>query len=401
MKKITLLICLALIASTALAIDTGFKMSGTLRNRMQLWTNYNPYAAAGESSFEKDGHTRNNADTRLRWKFQAHLDSKVKAVWQVEIGDIVWGKNGGKTGTDGVNVETKHAYLQYVYPKSNFGLRIGLQGWHDHRSLIFDSDFAALKMMYNFKEAKLAMYFAKDEEGDYDADDDSDLFILTAKNKLLGADIVVSRKASGKDMNYWIMPYVTMEKNELKFDGMLGFNFGNVEGGALDGSGEDLTNFGYAVALNAQYDAGTKIKADVLLTSGDDGEDPESSSKFNVMRSYYMNGLQILGYGINDSWGIAPGNDGIKQDAGTLTFALSAEYPVKEDLKIFGAFGMANTMEKVAEETNIGTEFNLGICKRIYKPLSVKAVAAYMIPGKIYDGSDNIMRLATLFQYDF
>jgi hypothetical protein len=356
---------------------------------------------------EKDGSSRSNIDTRLRWKFSANLDKRIKAVWQVEVGDVMWGDgNSADIGTDGTNVETKHAYLEYVCPKSGMKTRVGLQAWADHRSLVFDDDFAAIGMMHNLNGMDLAFYFAKVAEGNLAKDDDYDLFIITAKNKMLGADFIAGRSMAGKKMEYWFMPYATMKMDAITFDGMLGLNFGTHEEGSLDGLGEDLTNFGYAAALKAEYDMGTKLKADLLFTSGDDGKDPESTSSFNTISAYYMNGLEILGWGIHDGWAIAPGAD--KAPLGTLTFALSANHPISDELRVFGAFGMANYIEdNAAGETNLGMEFNAGVCKKIYKPLSLKAIFAYMMAGDALvdpnagDTADDIMKVATVLEYKF
>jgi hypothetical protein len=141
-----------LVAVPAMAID--FTMSGSYRVRM--------YAADGVGSetgsvttspFVKGSpNARNQADARFRPWFIARDDNgAIEAGVRFEIGDITFGGTtppGGGTATDGINVETKWAYLDFKVPGGfmDARLRAGLQGFYLPKGMILDDDAAGLKL---------------------------------------------------------------------------------------------------------------------------------------------------------------------------------------------------------------------------------------------------------------
>lgn len=75
------------------------------------------------------------ATQRIRTQINFIASEYLQAVLMFEIGDIDWGApgrqgqgSGGSLDTDGVNVETKRAYLDWIIPDTEVAVRMGLQG---------------------------------------------------------------------------------------------------------------------------------------------------------------------------------------------------------------------------------------------------------------------------------
>lgn len=66
------------------------------------------------TDFDKDTkYDRFNAWQRARTVFEFIASDNLKGVLQFEIGDTKWGKDDGALNTDGKNIKTKHAYLDF------------------------------------------------------------------------------------------------------------------------------------------------------------------------------------------------------------------------------------------------------------------------------------------------
>ena len=107
------------------------------------------------SSVDDDGNGETfRARQRARVWFDFIANENLKAVLGLEIGDITWGMNDAATkgndgalGTDGVNIEVKHAYIQFNLPNTQVSVTAGLQPIYIPGNLgspIMDDDAAAL-----------------------------------------------------------------------------------------------------------------------------------------------------------------------------------------------------------------------------------------------------------------
>ncbi|MBI4536460.1 MAG: hypothetical protein HY712_00720 [candidate division NC10 bacterium] len=138
-----------LVAAPAMAID--FQMRGSYRVRLYSADAYGTETATvATSPFVKSTpNARNQADIRFRPWFIARDDKgNLESGVRFEIGDINFGSaGGGGTGTDGINVETKWAYIDFQLP---FGLparlRGGLQGFYLPKGMILDDDAGGLRL---------------------------------------------------------------------------------------------------------------------------------------------------------------------------------------------------------------------------------------------------------------
>lgn len=394
MKKIIVVVLLLGLVGATLFAQNGFTVNGKLRTRMAL------YNGIG------DGAPSNSwVDSRLRMKFANSFNANAKLVWQVEVGDLKWGTSpSADLGNDGINVETKHAYMQFKCPNLPINATIGLQAWNDHDSLVLDDDFPA--MMFNTKVSNFDIQFgtAKFAENDFAKDDDLDLFFLNfASGKMFGMQNIIRRSNGGDNLDMWFMPYYCLNMDALSLDLKAVYNMGSYKAAAADGS--DITNGGFAVALKAKYKTVANLGFDFLYTSGDDGSDAKSTTVFNSISEYYVNGLEIFGYGVNDSveQGWAGNWDTGNGGLGLMSIVAHASYPLN-NITVNAAAGMVNSVEKNENgKTAMGTEFDLGLARKLDKNVEFKLVGAYAIPGDGYFGDkvDNLYELSTFLRYSF
>jgi hypothetical protein len=157
-----------ILAAPAIALD--FKFGGQYRIRFYSGDNVGGNSPAG--LFEHNDPNRNvrGVQIRVRPRFDVSDDNgNITATLGLEVGDIEWGNGGGaqgvtngvnqtpgsarvgngaggSLGADGVNVETKHAYVDFLLP---FGIparvRAGIQYWFLPKGMIVDDDVVGVR----------------------------------------------------------------------------------------------------------------------------------------------------------------------------------------------------------------------------------------------------------------
>jgi hypothetical protein len=158
-------------AAPALALD--FKFGSEYRIRFYSGVAFPVGSGTSFSPFtETPGSNPRGAQIRIRPRFDASDDNgNITATLRLEIGDIEWGNGGGAAGVtnsgfgsvgpgsarvgngaggsignDGVNVETKWAWIDAAMP---FGIplrvRAGLQPWFESKGLIIDDDTVGVR----------------------------------------------------------------------------------------------------------------------------------------------------------------------------------------------------------------------------------------------------------------
>ncbi len=140
MKKLGILIGLTLLFAFAVeGMGAEFAFHGDMNNRFMVYTNrsdwLNPESQGtiGDKSVDA---TYGELKYRF-WVEAADDDGDVKGVYAIEIGGVRWGREGSGKGQggsysgDGVNVETRWAYLDFQTPGVGKELRwrMGLQPW--------------------------------------------------------------------------------------------------------------------------------------------------------------------------------------------------------------------------------------------------------------------------------
>jgi hypothetical protein len=160
----------------------------------------------GAPSIGDDNDTQSFFDTRLRLYFDLRPTPFVRINYKMEIGDITFGANnppisdsegrllenvgggtGGEAGADGVNLETKNAYIDIQLPwVQGLSFRGGILGWGDQFDwTILATDFTGLQLTYQRHAWWSQLTFLRFAEGSLDTNsDDSDWFALDTRYAL-------------------------------------------------------------------------------------------------------------------------------------------------------------------------------------------------------------------------
>ncbi len=171
MKKIaTLLLTAGLVfagVTGASAID--FKAKGQFIMGFELGETAG-YGFKGDDSFE--------AEQRVRLQIDAIASESLSGTVYFEIGETTWGKNrdssiGGALGTDGISVEVKHAYIDWIVPNTELKIRMGLQAlglpsYTTGTSQVFVHDVAAIVLNNKFNDnVSLTAFWARPFNDNY------------------------------------------------------------------------------------------------------------------------------------------------------------------------------------------------------------------------------------------
>lgn len=161
MKRLmTLLIAAGLTlgaASAAQAVD--IKMSGSF-DFVAQWgqkggNKADPYSYSTQQN--------NSFYQRFRTQIDIVASEALRGVVMLEVGEQLWGQStanagrgaGGGIGADGVAVEVKRAYVDWIPPNTDVSIRMGIQGFAnpsfmDDSTQIFDDDVAGVTVSYAF-----------------------------------------------------------------------------------------------------------------------------------------------------------------------------------------------------------------------------------------------------------
>jgi len=286
-----------------------------------------------------------------RWRLFTNVESadkKAKVVWGLEVGDITWGTGGGASGgeyrgcpgrapfvpnvtvpvpagspgqpvpttpttpttatvtqpgsnvrvgngaggclgADGVNVETKHAYLwvdtgQWL-PGSSITLGIqsivfmtGPLGGY------FDDDGAAIKINMKFDPVDVEIYTAKTGEGVNANADDTDMYVgrvgVNATKDIrvtLEGMLVNEQSLGGSNLGdtFFIGATVGAKIGDLKLDGAFVYGQRQFARAAVAGPGSPFQESGFGAFVTAQVPVGpVNIFGVLWYTTGDDTVGP-------------------------------------------------------------------------------------------------------------------------------
>lgn len=206
MRKLFLVTLAAsfLVAAAVPAIAVEPKFSGNYRIRGEVFD---------ESTAVDSDNTASYWDTRLRMKMDLAVSENLKAVYQLEIGDISLGgagmQNGytstgaslladgqgrftsanGGAGTDVADVETKHLYLDVTLPNTSLNLKAGLMPLKLGHGIILDNDFSAVLLTANLEPVQIGLFTFKTAENNVESADDIDFYGLSATAEMCGATI--------------------------------------------------------------------------------------------------------------------------------------------------------------------------------------------------------------------
>ena len=126
------------------------------------------------------------AKSRLRTQFNFIASEELQGVLQLEIGNADWGgENGWATGTDGVNLKVRYAYVDWMVPNTDLHVRMGLQPmsapmYTFNGTVLCDAEMAALTASYQFNEmVGVTLAWMRPYNDDSESHDAIDLFLLS------------------------------------------------------------------------------------------------------------------------------------------------------------------------------------------------------------------------------
>jgi hypothetical protein len=212
MKRLSVMIMLTVLgcawAGTAGAVE--LKARGTWRVQFN--------AIKNPAFNDKEKVDVFSAMQRMHTAFDFIAGENLKAVLQLEIGDLTWGDDeGGGLNADGINIKTRHAYLDFTLPGPNTAVKVGIQDLALPSSLgshILEADVAALAAYQPFSDAfGLTLGWARPHDMDQvnptDAtknwDDEVDVFLAVLPVNLDGISLnpFAALTRWGKDFNLY------------------------------------------------------------------------------------------------------------------------------------------------------------------------------------------------------
>ena len=127
-------------ASAGAATATDIKLKGYFDFVYGWYSNTSTFGGVDSNGQSISDDSNPYAAQRLRFQIDFVASEQLSGTVQFEIGDIHWGSGGGDTwgwgesgrstggamGSDGVNVETKHAYIDWIVPETDLSVRMGI-----------------------------------------------------------------------------------------------------------------------------------------------------------------------------------------------------------------------------------------------------------------------------------
>ena len=170
MKKLLSLVVAGglLAASASMASAADIKVKGKFDFGFGLYD--------GTSFTKHSGEEKFDALQRFRTQIDFIASESLKGVAAFEIGNTHWGNGGGATwgglgvghgtggamGADGVSVEVRHLYIDWLVPQTDLQVRMGVQPFAMPRAVmrsdgedggyILDDDLAGILLSYNVNE---------------------------------------------------------------------------------------------------------------------------------------------------------------------------------------------------------------------------------------------------------
>lgn len=173
MKRfITLMLAFALVIS-AVATSSATEMS--VKGQMNFGFEWNDNVNFYDS--DEDGQSEDDFEAyqRVRTQINFAASENLEGVLFFEIGTQSWGdvSDGADSGTDGVNIETRRAYIDFQVPSSELNVRMGLQGIALPSTAlgnpVLDTDMAGIVLTHPIGEmAEISAFWARLDNVDGD-----------------------------------------------------------------------------------------------------------------------------------------------------------------------------------------------------------------------------------------
>ena len=421
-----------LTAATAVpALAMEHEVSGAFTSFYDL-SNYsaagnNPYDAADNGrGIRDDAPTENYFVQRVRLGYTAKANDNVKLVTKFELDYNWWGNSaytagrgsGGAIGSDSVQIETKHLYLDLNYPMLQ--TKIGMMGNTDSfKGIIFDADMAGIQFSHNYTSAGVTAGFFRFNDN-WDWTNDRTIGKVTVDMMQLDGKFSINKDTKVGAAYYYIeddFRDAQVHTVGLNAEGVLGPV--RLNGFALAQLGDlaDRDAEGYALNLGAKMALlGGTLRSEFMFVGGGKHELYNASNSLGVARGteaggYYDTELIILGRDKNATTiDNAIIYDVSNYGQGVIIGSLGYDYAFSDKLSGSANAGFAavanDDNRTVAGSTSkyLGTELNAEANYQLTANVTLGARGGYVFLGDYFDGidgADNPYDLKIIARYAF
>ncbi len=385
--------------------------------------------------------------TKARLRFEAVTDDgRAKFVYGLEVGTINWGDKDKKFGLsgDGINQETRFAYLQLAIPGlgDNQLIRAGLQPTKINHWVWTET---AAGLTYHGKHGKakwMLGWYRGDEDraGGGNNGNDDDYYVAKIEGKVLpdltlglfaiwaelgnndvkgyswAGDLATNTDTRVYDAQYYYLGTTS------KFDN--GMFFGNYDfiyqGGDIEfdqdtglAAAHDLDRKAWLgnLTLGYKFNNNFKLYGNILYVSGDDDPNDNDAENFDSIDVDVKVGIIFFKDSILSACDRFISDAPYLQDKGLINYALTGEYKIDKKHHIRGAVRYLQTAEDLErfnkKEDDLGTEFDIWYTYKYNKYVKIKVDCGYLVAGKGADllaaGSDggNVYKIGAGIQFKF
>jgi len=385
--------------------------------------------------------------SKLRLQFEAKSDDGLaKFVYASEVGTIDWGygtsstskENGFGLSGDGVNVETRFAYLDFAVPGmgKNHKIMAGLQPISINE-WVWKETAAGLSYHGKQGDNKWQLGWVRGENGGNNhggiADADNDYFFgkvegqVSKEFKLGGFAIysdlgeeVSAIKTDGKnsdiyDATYW---YLGLD-GDMKFGNIFGnfalmYQGGDIEFQNIDLDDLDRSAWLGSLTLGYKISDPFKIYANFTYVSGDDDPYDNDASNFDSIDTDVKIGMILFKDGLMSDLDRFYSDAPYIADAGFINYSIGGKYAIdkKNNLRVEARY--LQTAEDVYysccdKADDVGVELDFWYDYKYNKNLTLKLEGGYLFSGDALDllvkhagdDADNIYMLIGGAQFKF
>ena len=399
-----------------------------------------------KSNYNAQRKMNNYMDQRARIQYIAKASDDLCLVTQFEMNTRFGGvttnayankSDGGTLDTDGTNIWTKHLFLDFNVGK-NFNTKVGLMPYKDTiKGLLIDADVPMIYTTTKLGAYTLGLGFSRFDENEQKAttttrlgDQAADLFIMDntyAINKdtkvalsyyLLAnykqvAAVAATATADAVSARDRIIIHTLglsgqTKLGALNLSGFAAMQNGYSASGTVASAGRKTHYHGYAANVAADMKMGSsKLKTALLYASGNNNTAPDAQNRGWVtsgVNSYNESGMMIVAR--NTSMGGTSTDNAIRKPVTNIalaTFGVDADITEKffTNANVGFAWAPASQAEQHYDIAKaiagaglnnngsdfMGTEMNMEVGYKLYKNLTLKAQAAYMVLGGYYKNS--------------
>lgn len=353
--------------------------------------------------------------SKMRLQFEAKSDDGLaKFVYAAEVGTTDWGYTGFGLSGDGVNNETRFAYLDFAIPGmgKNHTVKAGLQPININ-SWVWKETAAGLSYHGKQGDNKWQLGWVRGENGGNNhggvADADNDYFFGKVSGKLskeftLGGFAIYTDlgeeksaiKTDGKnqdiyDATYWYLGLDgKMESGKFFGSFDLMYQGGDIEFQNIDLDDLDRSAWLGSLTLGYKLNDMFNMYANYTYVSGDDDPYDNDASNFDSIDTDVAVGMIFFKDGLMADLDRFYSDAPYVADAGFINYSIGGKYKFdkKNDLRVEARY--MQTAEDIYytccnEEDELGFELDFWYNYKYNKNLDLKLEGAYLFSGDAMD----------------